>query len=65
MMDQNLKKLFGIEITEENSDTTDEAAALLADVTEEDKQTLYKETMKYLAGLYGENTDTSEEESAQ
>ena len=45
MMDQNLKKLFGIEITEENSDTTDEAAALLADVTEEDKQTLYKETM--------------------
>ena len=65
MKDQNLKKLFGIEITEENSDTTDEAAALLADVTEEDKQTLYKETMKYLAGLYGENTDTSEEESAQ
>ena len=65
MMDQNLKKLFGIEITEENSDTTDEAAALLADVTEEDKQTLYKETMKYLAGLYGENTDTSDEESAQ
>ena len=65
MMDQNLKKLFGIEITEENSDTTDEAAALFADVTEEDKQTLYKETMKYLAGLYGENTDTSEEESAQ
>lgn len=65
MMDQNLKKLLGIEITEENSDTTDEAAALLADVTEEDKQTLYKETMKYLAGLYGENTDTSEEESAQ
>ena len=65
MMDQNLKKLFGIEITEENSDTTDEAAALLADVTEEDKQTLYKETMKYLAGLYGENTDTSEEGSAQ
>ena len=65
MMDQNLKKLFGIEITEENSDTTDEAAALLEDVTEEDKQTLYKETMKYLAGLYGENTDTSEEESAQ
>ena len=65
MMDQNLKKLFGIEITEEISDTTDEAAALLADVTEEDKQTLYKETMKYLAGLYGENTDTSEEESAQ
>ena len=65
MMDQNLKKLFGIEITEENSDTIDEAAALLADVTEEDKQTLYKETMKYLAGLYGENTDTSEEESAQ
>ena len=65
MMDKNLKKLFGIEITEENTDTTDETAALLADVTEEDKQTLYKETMKYLAGLYGENTDTSEEAAAQ
>ena len=66
MMDQKLKKLFGIESesTEENADVTDETAALLADVTEEDKQTLYKDTMKFLAGLYGENTDSDSEESA-
>mgnify|MGYP000411721030 CR=1 FL=1 len=32
---------------------------------QEDKQTLYKETMKYLAGLYGENTDASEESAAE
>ena len=67
MMDQKLKKLFGIDISEKDTDSTDtadEASALLADVTEEDKQTLYKETIKYLAGLYGENTDSSSEESA-
>lgn len=40
-------------------------AAILADVPQEDKQTLYKETMKYLAGLYGENTDASEESAAE
>lgn len=67
MMDQKLKELFGIDISEKDTDSTDtadEASALLADVTEEDKQTLYKETIKYLAGLYGENTDSSSEESA-
>ena len=65
MMDQKLKKLFGIDISEADTDSADEASALLADVTEEDKQTLYKETMKYLAGLYGENTDSSEESAAE
>ena len=64
MMDKKLKKLFGIDGAEEDTDVTDETKALLADVTEEDKQTLYKDTMKFLAGLYGENTDTSADESA-
>ena len=67
MMDRKLKKLFGIGATEdgtdENADVTDETKALLADVTEEDKQTLYKDTMKFLAGLYGENTDSAADES--
>ena len=65
MMDQKLKKLFGIDATEENTDVTDETAVLLADVPEEDKQTLYKDTMKFLAGLYGENTDATEESAAE
>ena len=68
MMDQKLKKLFGIESSQDDTDDTDAtdvAAAILADVPQEDKQTLYKETMKYLAGLYGENTDSSEESAAE
>lgn len=65
MMDQKLKKLFGIDSSQEETDTTDVTAAILADVPQEDKQTLYKETMKYLAGLYGENTDASEESAAE
>lgn len=65
MMDQKLKKLFGIDAAEENTDVTDETAVLLADVPEEDKQTLYKDTMKFLAGLYGENTDATEESAAE
>ena len=65
MMDQKLKKLFDIDSSQDDTDTTDGTAAILADVPQEDKQTLYKETMKYLAGLYGENTDSSEESAAE
>lgn len=65
MMDQKLRKLFGIDSSQDDTDTTDETEAILADVPQEDKQTLYKETMKYLAGLYGENTDSSEESAAE
>ena len=65
MMDQKLKKLFSIDSSQEDTEATDVTAAMLADVPQEDKQTLYKETMKYLAGLYGENTDSSEESAAE
>lgn len=65
MMDQKLKKLFSIDSSQEDTEATDVTAAILADVPREDKQTLYKETMKYLAGLYGENTDSSEESAAE
>ena len=65
MMDQKMKKLFGIDSSQEDTEATDVTAAILADVPQEDKQTLYKETMKYLAGLYGENTDSSEESAAE
>ena len=64
MMDKKLKKLFGIDDSEEDTDVTDETKALLADVTEEDKKTLYKDTIKFLAGLYGESTDSAADESA-
>lgn len=64
MMDKKLKKLFGIDGAEADTDVTDETKALLADVTEEDKQILYKDTMKFLAGLYGESTDSAADESA-
>ena len=65
MMDQKLKKLFSIDSSQEDTEATDVTPAILADVPQEDKQTLYKETMKYLAGLYGENTDSSEESAAE
>lgn len=65
MMDQKLKKLFSIDSSQEDTEATDVTADILADVPQEDKQTLYKETMKYLAGLYGENTDSSEESAAE
>lgn len=65
MMDQKLKKLFGIDSSQDATDATDVTATILADVPQEDKQTLYKETMNYLAGLYGENTDASEESAAE
>lgn len=65
MMDQKLKKLFSIDSSQEDTEATDVTAAILADVPQEDKQTLYKETMKYLAGLYGENMDSSEESAAE
>lgn len=65
IMDQKLKKLFSIDSSQEDTEATDVTAAILADVPQEDKQTLYKETMKYLAGLYGENTDSSEESAAE
>ena len=64
MMDKKLKKLFGIDDAEEDTDIADETKALLADVTEEDKKTLYKDTIKFLAGLYGESTDSAADESA-
>lgn len=41
MMDQKLKKLFSIDSSQEDTEATDVTAAILADVPQEDKQTLY------------------------
>lgn len=68
MMDKKLKKLFGIDeadSTEDSNGEVDETATLLADVPQEDKQTLYSDTMQFLAGLYGENTASADESAAE
>lgn len=55
MLDKGLKAIFG-------QDDTGVAVDALANVTEEDKTTLYKDTMKFFEKLYGE-TSTEEEYS--
>ena len=68
MMDKKLKKLFGIDeadSTEDSNGEVDETATFLADVPQEDKQTLYSDTMQFLAGLYGENTASADESAAE
>lgn len=56
MLDKGLKEIFG-------QDETAKAIDALADVTEEDKVTLYKDTMKFFEKLYGETTSTDEDYS--
>lgn len=53
MLDKGLKKIFG-------QDESAAAIEALTDITEEDKTTLYKDTMKFFEKLYGE-TSTEEE----
>ena len=59
MLDEQLKKLFGIDIIDDGSSIED-IDILGADVSDEDKDTLYKDTMKFLENLYGETTDSAE-----
>ncbi|MDO4677419.1 MAG: DUF1002 domain-containing protein, partial [Eubacteriales bacterium] len=56
MLDKGLKAIFG-------QDDTGVAVDALANVTEEDKTTLYKDTMKFFEKLYGETS--SEEEYSE
>ena len=57
--DEQLKKLFGIDIIDDGSSIED-IDILGADVSDEDKDTLYKDTMKFFENLYGETTDSAE-----
>ncbi len=59
MLDEQLKKLFGIDIIDDGSSIED-IDILGADVSDEDKETLYKDTMKFFENLYGETTDSAE-----
>lgn len=58
MLDKDLKEIFGIEISDETSEKAD---ILGYDVSEEDKQTLYEDTMKFFEKLYGESYETYDE----
>ena len=62
MLDKDLKEIFGIEISDESSEKAD---ILGYDVSEEDKQTLYEDTMKFFEKLYGESYEAYDETSAE
>jgi uncharacterized protein YpuA (DUF1002 family) len=62
MLDKELKKLFGQDTGEVSEETTEED--ILAWVAAEDKETLYKDTMKFFASLYNEGTETYSEEAS-
>jgi uncharacterized protein YpuA (DUF1002 family) len=63
MLNTELKKLFD---QDDAGYTEDASEDILLNVSEEEKQTLYKDTMKFFASLYNENVveeDSYEEES--
>ena len=57
MVNNDMKKIFSIE-TEPATDD------ILAAQSAEDRQTLYKDTMKFFEQLYGESTDTSAQQES-
>lgn len=57
MLDKELKKLFGIDVIDDG-ETTEDIDVLGDEVTAEEKQTLYEDTMKFFEKLYGETTDS-------
>lgn len=57
MLDTQLKTLFGL------SDDGTEADEILINVSEEDRQLLYQDTMKFFEKLYNENVETMEAET--
>lgn len=57
MLDTQLKTLFGL------SDDGTEADEILINVSEEDRQLLYQDTMKFFEKLYNENVETMDAET--
>lgn len=64
MLQEDLKKIFGIDLTDDQK--SDANADVLGDnVSSDDKNTLYKDTMKFFEKLYGESSlDTSDSTDA-
>lgn len=58
VMNDSLKKIFDIDQPETEEKTEED---ILVNVSAEDKQLLYKDTLKFFEHLYGESADTSAE----
>lgn len=59
MLDKEMKKLFGIDVIDDGESS--ENIDVLGDaVSSDDKDTLYKDTMKFFEKLYGESSDSSD-----
>ena len=59
MLDKEMKKLFGIDVIDDGEFSED--IDVLGDaVSSDDKDTLYKDTMKFFEKLYGESSDSSD-----
>ena len=64
MMEKELKKIFGIDLTDEEKSAED--ADILGDaVSTEDKETLYKDTMKFFEKLYNEESAETTEGTSE
>ena len=59
MLDKELKKLFGIDVIDDGA-TSEDIDVLGTAVSSEDKETLYKDTMKFFEKLYGESSESSD-----
>ncbi len=63
MLQEDLKVIFGIDLTDDQKAEAGDKADILGDnVSSDDKNTLYKDTMKFFEELYGE---TSMEETTE
>ena len=63
MLQEDLKVIFGIDLTDDQKAEAGDKADILGDnVSSDDKNTLYKYTMKFFEQLYGE---TSMEETTE
>ena len=58
MVDKAMKDIFGL-----NADV--QASPELSELSDDDRQTLYNETMKFFEKLYGESTETYNTEDAE
>lgn len=59
MLDKEMKKLFGIDVIDDGESSED--IDVLGDVvSSDDKDTLYKDTMKFFEKLYGESSESSD-----
>lgn len=59
MLDKEMKKLFGIDVIDDGESSED--IDVLGDVvSSDDKDTLYKDTMKFFEKLYDESSDSSD-----